>query len=136
MQQRARRSAQPLGRSEHPHMELTPAQIKQLQMSQRLRTSPPTVGWYFRASWRTYAFLAVLCSIGIGFFAWGGWPILCGFFAGVLFTAVARDLKLFAKFVEGWPLSNEITDWRRVEELVASANQPRPNKSLERTREE
>src|SRR6187549_2821784 len=99
-------------------MELTPAQLKQLEMSQRLRTSPPTVGWYFRTSWRTYAFLLLLCSIGIGFFAWGGWPILSGFFAGVLFTAVARDLKLFAKFVEGWPLSNEITDWRRVEELI------------------
>ncbi len=116
-------------------MKLTPAQTTQLQMSQRLRTNPPTVGWYFRASWRTYAFLAVLCSGGIGFFAWAGWPILSGFFAGVLFTAVTRDFHLFAKFVDGWPLSNEITDWRRVEELVSNANQPRPDNSLDRTRE-
>jgi hypothetical protein len=117
-------------------MKLTPAQIKQLRMSQGLRVTPPTVGFYFRANWRAYTYLCVLCTGAIVFFVWGGWPIVSGFFAGFLFAAVVRDLKLFAKFVEAWPLSNEITDWRRVEELLAVADETRPNKSLERTREE
>jgi hypothetical protein len=116
-------------------MKLTPAQIKQLQLSQALRTNPPTVGWYFRASWRTYAVLGFACLFGIVFFAWSGWPVLSGFFAGALFAAAARDFKLFAKFVEGWPLSNEITNWNRVEKLLAASGRPRPNTSLERTRE-
>ena len=117
-------------------MKLTPAQAKQLRMSQAVRVTPPTVSWYFRANWRTYAYLGVLLAGGIIFFAWYGWPILSGFFAGFLFAAVARDLKLFKRFVDGWPLSNEITDWRRIEELLAVADEAWPSKSMERTRGE
>lgn len=68
-------------------------------------------------------YLGVACTGAIFLFAWSGWPVISGFFAGILFTAITRDLKLFARFVQGWPLSNEITDWRRVEELLARSDE-------------
>lgn len=104
-------------------MKLTPAQARQLEASIRLRTTPPTVWWYFRSSWRTYAYLTALYGIGIAAFIWAGWPLVSAFFAGFLFAAISRDLKLFGQFVRGWPLSNEITNWGRVDELLAQAKQ-------------
>ncbi|WP_413863632.1 hypothetical protein [Candidatus Aalborgicola defluviihabitans] len=50
-------------------------------------------------------------------------PLVSAFFAGFLFAAISRDLKLFGQFVRGWPLSNEITNWGRVDELLAQAKQ-------------
>lgn len=103
-------------------MELTPAQAKQLRMTLAFRENPPTVAWYFRMNWKVYTYLGTLCVGAILFFAWNGLPIISGFFGGILFTAITRDLKLFARFVQGWPLSNEIMDWQRVEELLVSAD--------------
>jgi hypothetical protein len=116
-------------------MKLTPAQIKQLRMIQGFRTTPPSVAWYFQVNWKTYAYLGALCIGSIVFLAWGGWPIASGFFAGFLFAAVVRDFKIFGTFVKAWPLSNEITNWSRVEELLSASEQAPPNNSLERTRE-
>ena len=116
-------------------MKLSPAQLKQLRLIQGFRINPPTVAWYFRVNWRVYAYVGVLCVGGAGFLAWGGWPVFSGFFVGFLLAVVIRDFRFFKLFVEAWPLSREITNWTRVEELVASADQAQPNTSLERTHE-
>ena len=116
-------------------MQPTPAQLKQLRLLQGFRSKPPTIGWYFRVNWSAYAYIGVLCVGGSIFLAWDGWPAFSGFFAGFLLAAVVRDFRFFKLFVTGWPLSNEITNWTKVEDLIANASAARPNTSLERTRE-
>lgn len=116
-------------------MNLTPAQLKQLRMIQGFRVKPPTVGWYFRVNWRLYAYIGALCAGAVLLLAWGGMSILSGFFAGFLLALVLRDFRFFSLFVNSWPLSREITDWQRVDELVASAGEARPNTAFERTPE-
>jgi hypothetical protein len=116
-------------------MNLTPAQLKQLRMIQGFRLKPPTVGWYFRINWRLYAYIGALCVAAAFLLAWGRMSTFSGFFAGFILAVVLRDFRFFKLFVSSWPLSQEITDWRRVDELVASASEARPNNSLERTRE-
>jgi hypothetical protein len=107
----------------------TAAQIKQLRLLQGFRSKPPTVAWYFRANWWVYACLSVLCVGAAILLAWDGWPVFSGFFAGLLTAAVVRDLRFFRLFVTGWPLSNEITDWAKVEALIANASATQPNTS-------
>jgi hypothetical protein len=116
-------------------MNLTPAQLKQLRTIQGFREKPPTVGWYFRVNWRFYTYVATLCLGAVLLLAWGGASKFSGFFVGFLLAVVTRDFRFFSLFVSSWPLSREITDWRRVDELVASSRETLPNTSLERTRE-
>jgi len=105
---------------------LTSAQKRQLHTTLKFRTQPPTVWWFFRASWRVYAYLGILGGIGIPALLWAGLPLASAFLAGVLISAVVRDLKFFGRFVAGWPLSNEITDWNRVNELLNSSESAGP----------
>ncbi len=116
-------------------MNLTPSQERQLKATLKFRDRPPTVWWFVRASWRVYAYFAIFGAIGIPLSQWAGLPLLSAFIVGVIFSAVVRDLKFFRQFVKGWPLSNEITNWDRVNELLNQAALLRPNNSLERTRE-
>jgi len=99
-------------------MNLTPAQKRQLETTLRFRTQPPTLWWFVRASWHVYAYFAILGAIGIPAFLWAGWPLVSAFIAGAIFSAVVRDLKFFRRFVDGWPLSNEITNWDKVNALL------------------
>ena len=107
-------------------MQLTIRQVRQPRMSRACRDKPPTVLWYVRRSWRAYLLLGCVCGGGIAFFLWGGWPIASGFFAGFLLAAVARDLRWYSQFVQSWPLSNEITNWNRVDELLRSSSESAP----------
>jgi hypothetical protein len=101
-------------------MELTPQQIAQLRKTLAFRTNPPTVGWYVRSSWRVYVYATAFFGALAAFALWIDRPIVAGFAGGALFAIYVRDFKYFSRFVEGWPLSNEITNWKRVEELVES----------------
>jgi hypothetical protein len=107
-------------------VKLTPVQVRQLQASLRFRSHPPTVWWYVRRSWHDYVYLLVLCGISIPVFLWVGWPFVSAFFAGSLFSAVVRDIKVFQQYVNTWPLSNEITDWDKVNELLRNAQSAAP----------
>jgi len=107
-------------------MRLTQKQIKQLRMSRDLRERNPTLGWYIRGVWRYYLailvfFLAVIC-----FYTWAGWPLASAFVAGMLTAVLLRDLKWYRQMARGWPLSREITNWERVDELLAESDRPAP----------
>ena len=104
-------------------MQLTDKQAKKLRVARGFRTSPPTLLWYVKSHWRSYLFLAGLGAFAIGFFAWAGWPIVSGFFAGLVLATFVRDFRWYKQFVEGWPLSNEITNWERVNELLGDTPQ-------------
>ena len=105
-------------------MQLTKKQLEQLRLALKFRESPPTVLAYLRLSLRVYLYLLVVGGAGIAFFLWGGWPIVSAFLAGLVVATVARDVRLFRQLVRNWQLSCEVTDWERVEQLVAEHRAP------------
>lgn len=107
-------------------VQLTDRQARQLRAASSFRASPPTLLWYLRSSWHIYLFLTVVGGFGFGFSAWIGRPVASGFFAGIVLATFLRDLGWYSRFVKGWPLSNEITNWDRVDELLSSAPPPKP----------
>lgn len=107
-------------------MQLTDAQARQLRAARGFRASPPTLRWYVRSSWRIYLLLTVVSGFGVGFSAWIGHPVASGFFAGLVLATFLRDLGWYSQFVKGWPLSNEITNWDRVDELLSCTPPPKP----------
>ena len=107
-------------------MQLTEVQIRKLELSRTIASSTPTVGWLFRQSARTYLLLLAV-MIPLGAYYWAvGVPLLSVFFAGLFIGTIARDYKWHRQFVRDWPLSREITDWGRVDDLLAKAREPAP----------
>ena len=107
-------------------MQLTDKQIKQLQMSRALRGRAPTLGWYLLTAWRTYLLILLAGVAAICFYLWAGWPYMATFFAGLLIATLLRDLKWYRQFANGWPLSDAITNWERVDELLANQQASAP----------
>ena len=107
-------------------MQLTEKQIRKLELSRGFGDQGPTVGWLLRQSMRSYLILlALMVPLG-AFYWWAGTPTLSFFFAGLFIATVARDFRWHKQFVRDWPLSNAITDWDRVDELLAKARQAAP----------
>jgi hypothetical protein len=49
---------------------------------------------------------------------WGGWQLGGMLIAGILLGCIWRDIVWFSLTVKNWPLSKEVTNWQRVEELI------------------
>lgn len=105
-------------------MQITDAQARQLRITMNFRSAPPTVRWYFTSSWRIYLYLILLGVVAYPFFWWGGWPLVSGFFAGMVVAMLLRDLRWYQAFVAAWPLNKEITDWTRVQALLNERSTP------------
>lgn len=101
-------------------VQLTDQQAKQLRTMQSLRTTPPTLRFYYRASWRAYLLITLLAAAVMGAYCYLGWFSGAAFFAGLLAATLLRDLKWLRQFVKAWPLSNAITDWTRVDALLCA----------------
>lgn len=100
-------------------MQLTKQQVARLKQIQIYRQATPTFLGVLRRS-RGWAWAVLALALVFGLFAIApnaspryGWFLL-GFIVGSLyvsFATVIRALKL-------WPLSREITNWNRVDELL------------------
>jgi hypothetical protein len=104
-------------------MKLNDKQLKQLRLSQQLRMQEPSIGWFFLKSWKSYALLISVCALGSLYFALNDSAVLSALVAGILLGAICRDFKHVRIFLNSWPLSKEITDWKRVDDLIAE-NEP------------
>lgn len=100
-------------------VKLSAYQIRALKRSLAQREVGPSVARSLAASWRTY--LIQVCLLGgLSAFWWrGGWRLGSMLVCGVLVGCIFRDLVWFRLTVRNWPLSKEVTDWRRMEELLA-----------------
>ena len=107
-------------------MQLAAKQRQQLQKTREFRQKPLTILNYIRSGWHVYAFQIGVGAFAIGFYLWGGWPIASGFFAGMVLATFLRDVGWFRRIVGSWPLTREITDWERVDELLTQSNTPAP----------
>lgn len=105
-------------------MQLTPIEIRKLALSRSLGAQGPSIGWLFRQSMLSYVLLLAV-MVPLGAYYWrAGFPSIPAFFAGLFVATVARDFRWHKQFVQGWPLSYEITDWKRVDALLSNARQP------------
>ncbi len=106
-------------------MVLNEKSMKQLRRTLEYRECAPTTFRLLRYSIKAYLYLFLIYGAAVWFFYWGGWPIVSGVFVGMFVATVSRDLHWFQQQVRTWPLSSEIIDWKRVEELVAVSNAPK-----------
>jgi hypothetical protein len=99
-------------------MKLTRKQLMLLKHSRANKGNMPSLPQLMRNAWKRYLVIFIVSIGGAIFFWWGGWPLaslfFIGFLAGILFTEY-RWIKSFKVF---WPVSREITDWKRVDQLI------------------
>lgn len=117
-------------------MELSDSQVRALRQVLQDRDAEPSIIRSFYEGWRKH--LEQVCIFG-GFTAlswWSGSTTGTAFVLSVLLGCIVSDIDWYAGKKKLWALNREITDWRRVEELLAqnTPRDPRPNKTVEPTR--
>jgi hypothetical protein len=80
----------------------------------------------FRMAWRAYFALVLVFGGVIVYFLVARQNVVAAVFGGMFIATILRDIKWYNQFVRDWPLSREITDWRRVDDLLAGANRSAP----------
>lgn len=90
-----------------------------LKRLQKYRTNPPSFGERARLV-TPYLSLMLLLFVALGYVAAqldipGAVPVTAGVYLGVL----AAELGNQNRFVRGWALNREITDWQKVEQLAS-----------------
>jgi hypothetical protein len=99
-------------------MKLTKKQLMLLKHSRANKGNRPSLQQLIRNAWKRYLVIFGVSIGGAIFFWWVGWPLaslfFVGFLAGVLFTEY-RWIKSFEVF---WPISQEITNWKRAEQII------------------
>jgi hypothetical protein len=117
-------------------MDLSDSQVKALRQALWQRHAGPSITRSFFAGLKAHVLQAFLVSGVAAYFWWNGWITGSMLVLGALFGAILRDLEWHSMTKKMWPLNREITDWRRVEELLAqnTPRGPEPNKTMEPTR--
>lgn len=102
-------------------MKLNSIQVMSLALLLKYRDKPPSYGERLRRSVRVILLLAITASL-VGYVTVrldipGGVLLAIGLFVG----AILWELLQLKRFIQWWPVSSEITDWSKVERLLADA---------------
>ena len=100
-------------------MKLTKRQLIQLKRGKEYRSNPPTVFAMFAKSKWKYLYMFLLYVGVSGYFWFNQEYVLSALFGGMLFGILYRDLKWSLVLTRFWPVSAEITNWDRVDELIS-----------------
>src|SRR5262245_19228543 len=105
-------------------MKLSALHVASLKRMQQYRDTPPTLRERLRLLAR-YALLLLVLGVLGGYLAIRiNLPGAMFLIAGLVVGGVARDFAQQRQFVQWWPLTREITDWGKVEQLLSTANDP------------
>lgn len=106
-------------------MKLTSFQMRSLLMAQQARHAGFSVRAILLASCKPYAIMfgVNLSAIALGW--WAGVPEAAWVLIGMTLGAVLRDVRLLRMQARLWPMNADITDWKRVAELIAENSEPR-----------
>jgi len=100
-------------------MRLTPHQLRSLRFSLEHRDKDlPAVGLLLTA-WKAQAVLVGVVGVGAAFLWMAGAQIACMVLVGFMVGSLSRDHLWAQSAQRNWRLNREITNWTRVEELVA-----------------
>jgi hypothetical protein len=73
-------------------------------------------------NWKNYLWQVVLMGGAVGFYWWGGWRDVSMAFLGFLVGTLGRDLGWLFAYRRLWRVTDEITNWDRVQTLLAQNN--------------
>ena len=106
-----------------PELKLTKWHLKVLKLAERYHACPPTYPVLIKQYWKRSLLLLTGSALGL-------YPLYAltsadklymwysGLITGVCITAASRDLGTLRRVIRTLPLSNEITNWDRVVELI------------------
>jgi glutaredoxin len=100
-------------------MTLTPVQVALLKRLQRYRERPPTLAERLRLTAGFMVVLLVPVMLGGYVLVRLEVPAAAFLVAGLYMGAVAREIGQQRRFVHFWSLNREITDWRKIDQLLA-----------------
>jgi hypothetical protein len=106
-------------------MKLTPYQLNSLRLSRQARHTGYPLMKVLRASRARFLYLAALATfIALGCW-WFGMPEVALFSLAMVAGVLLRDIGMLRVSARLWPVNVAITDWKRVDELIAeNSDQP------------
>jgi glutaredoxin len=102
-------------------MQLTKLDAAVLERLCKYRAVAPTLGERLKAMSAWTGLVLLLCVAATVALARLDLPGVAFIPAGVFLGALCRDIASQQRFVKAWPLNNEVMDWARVEQLLATA---------------
>jgi len=100
-------------------MKLTPYELKSLHQIREGRKERLSIARIVALSWKRYLFLTAYFGGFALFFYFDRSPSISMLFAGFLGGGLFRDWQWIALIKRLSPLHREITDWERVDRLLA-----------------
>jgi mycoredoxin len=101
-------------------MRLNIVQVASLRRLQKYRSHPPTLRERARLSAVFMLVLLVPAGLACALLIWMELPAAVFLVVGLYIGGIAREIGLHRQFVLWWPLNRHITDWNKVDELLAS----------------
>ncbi len=105
-------------------MKLDPVQLASLKRLRQYRDTPPTTRERVRMALMVALVLLIPFGLVGALFIWLGARSTLFLLAGLFLGAVAREIGSQRTFVKWWPYHRAVTDWNKVDELLAEAEQP------------
>jgi hypothetical protein len=106
-------------------MKVTEIQLASLKLLRQHRSKPLMAMDLFKESWRKYVLGLALLIVAIAVCVLGGSTLIAVFLGGYLVGIVTRDVQWMRNEMQVLPLTSEITNWERVEQLIQENEPPR-----------
>ena len=104
-------------------MKINKVQLKRLKASRELHGKDASAFMMLVKNWKYYLFLGALFSVLSYLFFIDGSIGYILFLGGAFLGAVLRDIVWFRLTEQYWPISDAVTDWEKVDEIIAE-NEP------------
>ena len=101
-------------------MQLTKAQIRNLQLYATYHAEPPTFWDLFRQNLTRYVVILVLIILLFLLAPTSGIESLALIFTGIFLGILIRDITRFRQFLQMWPATSTVLDWQRLDELFGN----------------
>jgi glutaredoxin len=105
-------------------MKLDPVQLASLKRLRKYRDAPPTMRERVGMALRVSLVLLIPFALVGAVFLWLGARSTLFLLAGLFLGVAAREIGAQRTFVKWWPYHRAVTDWNKVDELLAEVEQP------------
>lgn len=99
-------------------MQLTTLQVKLLNRYRQWRQNPPTVFSLLCLEWKAELMLVGYCLLAGAYCYWAEMQVTLYLVCGAMFGALTRDIGLFRRTTQIWPMLSEVIDWNRVDQVL------------------
>lgn len=102
---------------------MTRLQLRNFKLYLLFRDKPMSVAGLLWANRRVYLILTAAFGalVAVMYFTVGGYE--AAFMGFVFFVVMMRDIGFFRRSAAVWPALRQVLDWKKIEEMVADAEQ-------------